>query len=141
MVTELRAKGVPQERAEHAAREALGLTPAVVQAAEQKDARVREKEEQAVCRAVFLAYGFKVYNLSQARASKQSPGLGDLWVVHRTKPIAFWYESKRQVGGELSPAQVDFRDECWRCGVNYGSGDRFAATAFVNELLARTAGL
>lgn len=93
----------------------------------ERDASVLEQKEQHEIYKLFRAYGFKVRNLSQARASKQAPGLGDAWMVHRDRPIAFWWESKRQVGGELSPAQIEMRDDCLRCDVDYRSGDRFAA--------------
>ena len=74
----------------------MGITPEQVQAQERKDATVREKEEQAECYRIFRSRGFKVHNLSQARATKQSPGLPDCWIAHETKPICAWFEVKRQ---------------------------------------------
>jgi hypothetical protein len=65
---------------------------------------VREKEEQAFIAKLFRGFGCKVYNLSQARASKQTPGLPDLWVVHLEAKLAFWFESSARVGGKLSAA-------------------------------------
>lgn len=117
--------GVPREVAEKEARRQLGIV--IPTATEERNANILEKEEQSEVRKLFLAFGFKVRNLSQARASKQSPGLGDLWVVHRRAPIAFWWETKRQVGGELSPDQIEFAEDCIRCNVGYGTGDRFDA--------------
>ena len=113
--------GVPREKAERQAAAKYG--PALVA----RDARVLEKEEQAEIVRRFRAFGFKVYNLSQPRATKQTPGLPDNYCVHTRLPIAFFWECKRQVGGQLSPAQIDFRDECRRCCVGYGTGDRYAA--------------
>jgi hypothetical protein len=105
-----------------------------------KDASILEQREQLEIYKLFRAYGFKVKNLSQARASKQAPGLGDAWILHRDRPIAFWWESKRQVGGELSPAQIEMRDDCWRCGVRYYSGDRYAAADLLVQLGLAEAG-
>jgi hypothetical protein len=102
------------------------------------DPSILEKREQTEIYKLFRAYGFHVRNLSQARASKQAPGLGDAWVVHRERPIAFWWESKRQVGGKLSPAQVEMRDDCARCRVAYHHGDRHDAARLLVQLgLAR----
>lgn len=124
---------IPRDRAERAAREQLGLPdPAAVPIA--RDAGVPEKVEQWEISKLFSAFRFKVRNLSQARASKQAPGIADLFVVHESQPIAFWWESKRQVGGAHSPAQLDFRDDCARCGVGYGTGDRYAARAHLVSL-------
>jgi hypothetical protein len=92
---------------------------------------VLEKDEQHEIYKLFRAYGFKVRNLSQARASKQAPGLGDAWVVHRELPIAFWWESKRQVGGKLSPDQLEMQDDCARCGIPYHHGDRYTAARLI----------
>lgn len=91
---------------------------------------VRGADEQAVQTNVtrlFRAHGFHVYSLSQARASKQTPGLPDLWVAHQSRPVAFWFETKRSEGGRYSLAQLEFRDECERCGVGYATGDYAAA--------------
>jgi hypothetical protein len=70
-----------------------------------------EKAEQLEVRKVFVAFGGHVYWLSQARAAKQTPGLGDLFVVF-PKLVSFWWETKRQVGGRVSPAQQEFHDLC-----------------------------
>lgn len=94
-------------------------------------ASILERKEQHEIYKLFRAYGFKVRNLSQARASKQAPGLGDAWVVHREFPIAFWWESKRQVGGELSPAQLEMQADCARCAIPYHHGDRYAAARLI----------
>lgn len=115
--------GVPRERAEAQARRELRI-PAV---SEERDSAALEKEEQAEITKTFRAFGFVVRNLSQPRATKQAPGIPDLWVTHGTRPLAFWWETKRQVGGRFSPAQIDFARDCKRCGVGYGAGDRHAA--------------
>ena len=43
-----------------------------------------------------------------------------------------WWETKRQVGGALSPAQAEFRDDCTRCSHAHGFGDRYH---FVEKLI------
>lgn len=85
---------------------------------------VLEKEEQREIRKLFKAFGFEVYWLSQARNSKVTPGVPDLWCMHRERPIGFWWETKRTEGGRFSEAQLRFREYAERCGVGYGCGDR-----------------
>ena len=132
MVSELRAKGVPFDRAIVAARHELGV-PAPNPDAE-RNASVDEKAEQREVTKIFRAFGIEVYSLSQARAAKVTPGLPDLWCVHRTRPLAWWWETKRQVGGHLSPAQLEFKASCDRCGVGHGVGDRHAAATYLVTL-------
>lgn len=124
LVSDLMARtGCARARAEAIIRQQVpGLAP--TPAADQSAVDVLEKAEQVECRKLFIAFGFKVYNLSQARATKQTPGLPDLWCVHKREPVAFWFETKRQVGGQLSPAQVDFQTECLRCDVKHFVGHR-----------------
>jgi hypothetical protein len=125
MVQSLRAQGVPLALAETTARRELGI--AVPDPAAQRDANVLEKAEQLVVTKTFRAFGFDVYSTSQYRPAKVTPGIPDLWCVHRERPIAFWWETKRQVGGRLSSAQLLFQESCQRCDVGYGTGDRHAA--------------
>lgn len=135
MVDGLVAQRVPRDQAEARARELCG-TPApdpATLAQAHRDAAALEKTEQVEVRKRFVACGFGVYNLSQARAAKQTPGLPDLWLVHRALPIALWWETKRQVGGVHSPAQRGFAAECDRCGVNHGTGDRYDAERWLIE--------
>jgi len=127
----------PRDRAEKAAREQLNLPPADEEPTE-RDAQIAEKEEQGMIVKLFRAVGIRVYTTSQARPAKVSPGIPDLWCVHKDAGVCFWWESKRQVGGELSTAQQEFRDECAAGLVNWGSGDRWAARAFLVRIgLAR----
>lgn len=126
LVTDLMARtGCARARAETIIRQQVPhAAPAVADHDAEAAARILEKQEQVEVRKLLIAYGFKVYNLSQARATKQTPGLPDLWCVHKREPIAFWFETKRQVGGQLSPAQVDFQAECLRCDVKHFVGHR-----------------
>jgi hypothetical protein len=88
---------------------------------------VLEKQEQAEVVKILRAHGCVVYSLSQARASKQTPGLPDLWVFHPRAHAAFWFEVKRSVGGMQSGAQAEFQSLCFGSGVRYVLGDRCAA--------------
>lgn len=94
----------------------------------------REKDEQIEVAKVYRAFGFKVYSLSQPRATKQTPGIPDLWCVHRSLPIAFWHETKRTKGGRVSEQQQEFRDDCLRAGVGHVLGDRYAARSHLITL-------
>ena len=86
-----------------------------------------EKSEQAEVVKLYRAFGCHVYNLSQARATKQTPGLPDLYVFRA--PHAWWHETKRPVSGKPSPAQKVFSDECLECYVNHTIGGLAAARA------------
>jgi hypothetical protein len=131
--------GCDRTKAEAAAR-LNGYKPAV-EIDNTRDDTVLEKEEQAYISRLFREFGLNVRNLSQARKTKQAPGLPDLWCMHRELPIAFWWETKRQIGGRLSDAQVEFKSDCERCHVGYGTGDRHAARNHLIKLgLARVVG-
>lgn len=99
----------------------------------ERNARVREKEEQAAVTKLFRTHGFTVRSTSQARPSKIALGFPDLFVTHRSKPLAFFWETKRQVGGVLSDAQRDFAADCARCGIVCHAGDRYHAAAFLRS--------
>jgi hypothetical protein len=107
--------------------------PAAIAAAA-RQASIDEKTEQLEVTKLFRSFGFTVRNLSQPRETKQSPGFPDLWVTHDTLPIAFWWETKRQVGGKFSDAQLTFREDAVRCGVGCGAGDRHHAAQHVIDL-------
>lgn len=121
------AQGVPRHMAERAARKKLHLPADETPDDVLRRADVLEKAEQHEITKLFRAFGFTVRNLSQSRASKIAPGVPDLFLTHDTLPLGFWWESKRQVGGRYSPAQVEFRADCERVGIACFGGDRFAA--------------
>lgn len=80
-----------------------------------------EKATQHDVVKLFLAAGCVVYNLSQARASKQTAGLSDLWVVCPRRRCAWWWETKRP-GAKLRSEQKTFREHCLANGVRHGFG-------------------
>lgn len=127
--------GIDRGRAEAAVR-ATGQfsAPPVLVADPARDDSIAEKAEQAEVARLFRAHGFTVRSTSQARASKVAPGIADLFVTHTSRPIGFWWETKRQIGGKLSPAQVVFREDCERCGIPCQSGDRYDAAAYLAGL-------
>lgn len=95
------------------------------------DARL-EKEIQREVVKTYAGFGCKVYNLSQPRATKQTPGLPDLWVVclssgwSRQGKIAWWHETKTPTGKQ-SEAQREFQRECKSCRVGFVVGGVKAA--------------
>jgi hypothetical protein len=127
MTAALVAAGVPIAKAEAAVRRELGLPDAASPESPARDYRVLEKEEQREVVKRFTVCRFKGYWLSQARVTKQTPGLPDLWLLHRERPIALWWETKRQVGGRTLTAQLEFAELCQRCGITVGTGDRYDA--------------
>jgi hypothetical protein len=92
-----------------------------------------EKEIQADVRKLYIAFGCVVYNLSQPRATKQSPGLADLYVVHRGSHQVWWHETKTPAG-QQSLAQKYFQEIHTRTPVGYVVGGRLAAE---EELIRR----
>jgi hypothetical protein len=66
-----------------------------------------EKAIQASAEKLMRLFGFEVYHLSQARASKQTPGLpDDIFIGHGQ---IIFYECKTETG-KRSKAQERFRD-------------------------------
>jgi hypothetical protein len=104
---------------------------ALAQAA--RDAAILEKEEQREVWQRFVVCGFKGYWLSQARETKQTPGLADLWFMHPDRELALWWETKRQKGGKHSDAQKEFARLCHVCRITYGTGDRYDAERWLVE--------
>lgn len=121
--------GIPREKAERTVRADL---PHLAPPAEPtRDARANERDEQIEIRKLAIAYGFKVDNLSQYRPSRIALGFPDLFLRHKTRPIAAFWETKRHDGTRTTP-QVEFGDDMVRIGVSYGYGDRYA---FVEKLI------
>lgn len=133
-VQQLVELGFPREHAETQVRTQLRhLAPPAPAFNEAKD-RGLERDEQIEIRKLAIAYGFKVDNLSQYRPSKIAVGFPDLFLRHRAKPLALFWETKRAVGGHRSTAQVEFGADVTRCGVGYGFGDRRAFVAKLIEI-------
>lgn len=99
-----------------------------------RDASILEKAEQNEVAKMARAYGFEVRNMSQARPSKVSTGIGDLILVHRRRGIGLWWETKRQVGGVQSPEQQEFEADCRLVGWTYRLGDRFDFARYLLNL-------
>jgi hypothetical protein len=130
--------GISRDAALRAARAHFGAKAPDSPAEIARDDKILEKAEQAAIVKLFRAYGLTVYNLSQARPSKQAPGLPDLWCMRARDKwgnfgAAFWWESKRQVGGERSAAQIAFGELSAATNVPrlYGFGDRYDAAKFL----------
>src|SRR5688572_26189641 len=117
MVDAMVRTGVPRPRAEERARVELGIAApsGAGVTLDAPDPDVLEKAEQLECYRIFRAFGAKVRNLSQARRTKQAPGLGDAWLVFRAVSFACWWETKRQQGGRHSPDQIEMREDCAAC--------------------------
>lgn len=133
MVSELVGLGFPLHAAEAKARSTYPETAQELDIATKRRANILEKDEQRAIRKMAITVGFKVYWLSQAERSGQTPGLGDLWLVHVTRKLATWWETKRQVGGERSRVQEEFAAECVLCNVGYDFGDRYAFARWLLE--------
>ena len=69
-----------------------------------------EKEEQRKVVKLYRAMGCTVYSLSQPRATMQTQGIGDLFVVCQRKGVAFWHETKRRINGKLEKQRAEQRE-------------------------------
>lgn len=137
LVQSLTSVGFRRELAEKRIREEFPhLAPAPK--AELHLENVLERDEQQYVAKLFRGFGCKVYWLSQARSTKQTEGLPDLWVVHVDAKLAFWFETKRSSGGRVRPEQKLFADECAATGIKHHMGDRrVAARILLDTGLAR----
>lgn len=106
------------------------VDPAIVDAI---DLIPLEKDVQRKVCQLYEAAGAVVYNLSQARASKQSPGLPDLWVFHEPRELSFWHEVKRPAGSRTD-AQERFLALCAATATRYVCGGVEAAKDMLRRL-------
>jgi hypothetical protein len=61
------------------------------------------------------ALGFAVYDLEQNRKTRQTPGLADLYLLHRGFKLELWVETKAG-NNTPSPAQEIFYELVWASG-------------------------
>lgn len=140
-VSEMSAAEMIEEarRRDERRREGKPLAPDPIelqQRAEEIDRRL-EKHIQNEIIKLYKAFGCVVYSLSQARASKQSPGLPDICCFYEgpdfTTSFSFWHEVKTP-GGKSSEAQLEFQIRCKRTGVDYVLGGVLAAEAYLIKM-------
>lgn len=81
---------------------------------QRRGARATEKQVQAAVERLYRLFGCVVNNLSQPRATMQTPGIPDLYVQCPKRGLSFWHETKTS-SGRLSAAQVAFRDREAAC--------------------------
>jgi len=99
-----------------------------------------EKREQKNIVDLFKTFGAIVVNTSQARPSKITRGIPDLFVMFPIRKVAFWFEVKR-VGGskirqlsKMTVEQAHFRANVMLCGVKHYYGAFDEAKAALKEL-------
>lgn len=116
--------GVSREAAEaRIPREPIVLTPT------EQAARLNrlEKFEQRDIKKLWLTLGGRVWETSQTRAAKVTPGIPDLYLTHAAWKCAMWFESKsleemKTRNSGRSPEQMDFAADAIAAGVCYGYG-------------------
>lgn len=96
-----------------------------------------EKAIQADVIKLYRRFGCVIYSLSQPRATKQTPGLGDLFgftpmIYIQPSRLAFWHETKTVVG-KLRPDQREFHEFCLETagGCRHVVGGLLAAEEFL----------
>lgn len=94
--------------------------------------RLEDKEQHEIVK-LLRAYGCVVYSLSQKRATKQSPGIPDLFLFVPVSIGNAWFEVKIE-GGDVRPDQRDFADRCALYGSHYACGDLRAAKDFLVDI-------
>lgn len=99
-----------------------------------RDPNVDEDVEQLEVIDLLRAYGAVVRSTSQKRRSKLAVGIADLIVMFPTRGFALWWETKRQVGGEQRPDQVQFEADCRASGWTYRLGDRYDVARYLVNL-------
>jgi hypothetical protein len=139
MVNLLLASGFKRSDAEREVRRQYPQLVARVAAAEdERQLNLLEKDEQAFIFKLFRGFGVIVYNLSQSRATKQTPGLPDMYCMHPGVGRAWWFETKRAEGGRLSEVQKVFIGHADQCRVDVHVGDRrVAARVLLDYGIAR----
>lgn len=98
--------------------------------------RPTEKQVQRAVRQLYELHGCAVYDLSQPRATMQTAGLPDLYVVWESSGAAWWHEVKRP-GGRATLAQLEFRERCRAAGIDYVIGGVEVAAAMLLRVRAR----
>jgi hypothetical protein len=83
--------------------------------------RALEKAVEARIDRLCALAGCTAVRFSQARASKQSPGIPDRLYFAPEHALAFWVEAK-SANGVQSPAQLAFEKLSWKCCVPYVLG-------------------
>jgi hypothetical protein len=124
------AAEIVEEARRRADRRAQGkpLAPDPVEVAERvrEDDERLEKEIQRDVWRLYRKHGCQVWWMSQPRATKQTPGPGDLIVFHARTGNAWWHETKTSTG-EQEPAQKVFEEYCLTCDWQYVLGGIAAA--------------
>jgi hypothetical protein len=92
-----------------------------------------EKDVQLEGVTLYEQHGCMVYNLSQARASKQSEGLPDSWIFPPEGHGPGWWHEWKRPGGARTTAQERFKLRCDESGTPYVCGGVEAA----REMLRR----
>ena len=71
--------------------------------------------------ALMAALDFTAWHLSQARATRQTPGWPDMLFTSRARRLAVYYEAKSSIGKQ-SPAQKPSQGEIEGTGGTYVAG-------------------
>lgn len=89
-----------------------------------------EKQVEAMGDRLMEQMGWRSIHFSQARASRQTPGIPDRKYYHRALGVTLWWEAKKP-GGKQRPAQREFQQDAEACGEVYvlGGVEELALTA------------
>jgi hypothetical protein len=84
--------------------------------------RAPEKREEDAGRLLMQnVLGFECWHLSQARATRQTPGWPDMLFMHEDSGLCVWWEAKAP-GGKQSDAQREFQRYAQPCSMEYVVG-------------------
>jgi hypothetical protein len=88
-----------------------------------------EKQVEGECDKLVTLMGWSVVRFSQARASRQTPGIPDRKYYKGSR--TFWFECKAE-GGKQRPEQKAFQEMCEEAGELYVLGGLEELQAFLN---------
>ena len=72
-------------------------------------------------------------SMSQARKTRQTPGVPDL-IVFNSRAGRMWFFECKAEGARPSPAQVYFAELCETAGIDYVIGGTFAAINHLRQI-------
>ena len=81
----------------------------------------REREIRAEGVKLLRALGCRVEVFSENRATRNTPGVPDVYAFLPQGRGTFWWEAKA-TGGTISDGQVEFERRCLMCGQPYVRG-------------------
>jgi hypothetical protein len=98
----------------------------------------REKQEEAWGDKLMEEYGFISIHFSQARASRQTPGIPDRKYYNIDRKLTLWWEAKAG-DGRQSRVQREFQAMAEACGETYILGTHLDLAGWLSGRIRKQA--